>query len=98
MAAFNTSFLVGYVLLDSVYAPSNYPQHGPRSYGQPMVLDRLRGGSPARKVFPPPFKLGGADSARERSVPVEASPPLGLLGAINLNGLALFLVVCPPSL
>ncbi|CAE6398715.1 unnamed protein product, partial [Rhizoctonia solani] len=82
VAAFNTTFLVGYVLLEGIWGGS------PRS--QPAALDRLRG--PNSKGFAPSFKLpGGSDSIRERSGPTDSATS-GLLGAINLNGLALFLV------
>ncbi|KAH7337637.1 GWT1-domain-containing protein [Rhizoctonia solani] len=85
VAAFNTTFLVGYVLLDGICGES------PR--GQPAASDRLRGSSsPVRKGFTPSFKLpGGSDSFRERSGPVDGGTS-ALLGAINLNGLALFLL------
>ncbi|CAE6400141.1 unnamed protein product [Rhizoctonia solani] len=74
-----------YVLLDGICGES------PRS--QPAVSDRLRGSSPPiRKGFTPSFKLpGGSDSFRERSGSVDGGTST-LLGAINLNGLALFLL------
>ncbi|CAE6438487.1 unnamed protein product [Rhizoctonia solani] len=58
----------------------------PRS--QPAASDRLRGSSP--KGFAPSFKLpGGSDSIRNGP---NDSGTSGLLEAVNLNGLALFLV------
>ncbi|CAE6337722.1 unnamed protein product [Rhizoctonia solani] len=80
VVAFNTTFLVGYVLLEGIW--------GPRS--QPAASDRLRGSN--SKGFTPSFKLpGGPDSIRERNGPTDSGTS-GLLEAINLNGLALFLV------
>ncbi|GAB1520319.1 Glucosaminyl phosphatidylinositol (GlcN-PI) nositol acylation protein [Rhizoctonia solani] len=80
VTAFNTTFLVGYVLLEGIWGGS------PR--GQPAASDRLRGSSP--KGFAPSFKLpGGSDSIRNGP---NDSGTSGLLEAVNLNGLALFLV------
>ncbi|CAE6535070.1 unnamed protein product [Rhizoctonia solani] len=85
VVAFNTSFLVGYVLLEGIWGGS--------SRGQPAATDRLRGSnSPIRKGFPSGFKVpGGSDSIRERNASIDSGTS-GLLGAINLNGLALFLL------
>ncbi|EUC61320.1 GPI-anchored wall transfer protein, putative [Rhizoctonia solani AG-3 Rhs1AP] len=85
VAAFNTTFLVGYVLLEGIWAES--------SRCQPAALDRLRGTStPVRKGVTPSFKFpGGSDSIRERNGQIDGGTS-GLLGAINLNGLALFLL------
>ncbi|ELU38320.1 GPI-anchored wall transfer protein 1 [Rhizoctonia solani AG-1 IA] len=76
VTAFNTTFLVGYVLLEGIWGGS------PRS--QPAASDRLRGSSP--KGFAPSFKLpGGSDSIRNGP---NDSGTSGLLEAVNLNGLA----------
>ncbi|CAE6496878.1 unnamed protein product [Rhizoctonia solani] len=62
-------------------------------FGRPAALDRLRGTStPVRKGVTPSFKFpGGSDSIRERNGQIDGGTS-GLLGAINLNGLALFLL------
>ncbi|QRV84885.1 hypothetical protein RhiJN_12901 [Ceratobasidium sp. AG-Ba] len=92
VAAFNTSFLLGYVLLDSVFArPSHL--HASRSSGFPAAKERLSASSPMRNSFAAPsFKFpAGSDSIRERALLTETDSS-GLLAAINLNGLPLFLV------
>ncbi|CUA78432.1 hypothetical protein RSOLAG22IIIB_13142 [Rhizoctonia solani] len=81
VAAFNTTFLVGYVLLEGIGTEL--------SRGQPAASDRRGTNTPVRKGVAPNFKFpGGSDSFRERN----DSGVSGLLGAINLNGLALFLL------
>ncbi|QRV98928.1 hypothetical protein RhiJN_26947 [Ceratobasidium sp. AG-Ba] len=92
VAAFNTSFLLGYVLLDSVFArPSHL--HATRSSSFPAAKERLSASSPMRNSFTAPsFKFpAGSDSIRERALLTETDSS-GLLAAINLNGLPLFLV------
>ncbi|KAG8743284.1 Glucosaminyl phosphatidylinositol (GlcN-PI) nositol acylation protein [Ceratobasidium sp. 414] len=89
VAAFNTSFLLGYVLLDSVFAG---PSHPPRPNSLTATKERLSASPLTRGSFAPSFKFpAGPDSIRERPLPTETSNS-GLLGAINLNGLTLFLV------
>ncbi|KAG8786569.1 Glucosaminyl phosphatidylinositol (GlcN-PI) nositol acylation protein [Ceratobasidium sp. 428] len=92
VAAFNTSFLLGYVLLDSIFARPTYSHTISRSNSFPAAKERLSASSPMRNSFAPSFKYpAGSDSIRERGSPSETDSS-GLLGAINLNGLALFLV------
>ncbi|KAG8700346.1 Glucosaminyl phosphatidylinositol (GlcN-PI) nositol acylation protein [Ceratobasidium sp. 394] len=88
VAAYNTSFLLGYVLLDSIFARSSHPHTASRPNGSPATKERLSASSPMRGSFASGF---GSDSIRERA-PVTQANSSGLLGAINQNGLALFLV------
>ncbi|KAJ1301098.1 hypothetical protein OPQ81_003515 [Rhizoctonia solani] len=85
VAAFNTTFLVGYVLLEGIWSES--------SRGHPAASDRLRGSNtPIRKGFALSFKTPvGPDSIRQQNATIDNGVS-GLLGAINLNGLTLFLV------
>lgn len=91
VAAFNTSFLLGYVILDSLFAPATHPHIASRSNNYPAK--GLSVSSPMRNSFmASSFKFPtGPDPIRERSAPSETDST-GLLGAINLNGLPLFLV------
>ncbi|CAE7131728.1 unnamed protein product [Rhizoctonia solani] len=81
-SALSGSGTQGYVLLEGIWAESR---------GQPAASDRARGtNSPVRKGYAPSFKFpGGPDSIRERNGSIDSG---ALLGAINLNGLALFLL------
>ncbi|KAF8607314.1 hypothetical protein BDV93DRAFT_488337 [Ceratobasidium sp. AG-I] len=91
VAAFNTSFLLGYVLLDSIFAGVGPTSTHSTASLRSSSADRLSASVP-RKSLSPSFKLPvGSNSIRERALPTEACGS-GLLGAINLNGLALFLV------
>ncbi|KAG9122194.1 Glucosaminyl phosphatidylinositol (GlcN-PI) nositol acylation protein [Ceratobasidium sp. 392] len=91
VAAFNTTFLLGYVILDSIFGRPVHPHTASRSNSFPTAKERLVASSPMRNSFAPSFKFStGSDSIRERVPPTETDSS-GLLGAINLNGLALFL-------
>jgi hypothetical protein len=92
VAAFNTSFLLGYVLLDSIFAGPSYSLNA-RPNNFTLAKERLSVSSPMRNSFAPSFKFPvGSDAIRDRTPQNEAGGS-GLLYAINLNGLALFLVV-----
>jgi hypothetical protein len=78
VAAFNTSFLLGYILLDLIFFPS------PLSKSVYSPTSKL-------KVQPDSVLLS-RDTRHDRGADGTATAPV-LLEAINRNGLALFLLV-----